>query len=263
MSNFYVKNNQNGLDVINNTYTSLDNTYQMYLDNTEFDLNLMQKDLNLQYNATITKTINSINNNNYTFTNGNINIYQSILKLNVGTGIYENQFKISIVGEDNPDFKIINESTQESLITSDKITISVFDTYNVFNVLIDALKYSDGIIFNSIDISELDVNSIILDNVINVGGNLSLILDNNIKINDFSFLNKLHLVDVDNDHIDLSIKNNIQTTDKMILFINDLLASELANPSDYGNLIISSNDIVPSGTNWTTLVANGWDYTII
>ena len=86
--NYTIKNKQNAIDVVNNTYTNHDHFSDLYILNDTFDINEMQTNLTLNYNKPISQIYNDIQNNGYTFINDDVVTFEQFLNVNIIDGNY-------------------------------------------------------------------------------------------------------------------------------------------------------------------------------
>lgn len=267
MSKYKIKQDQTGLDVVNNTFASQDNIYDLYVNNSEFNINLMQNQSVVDYTASTNKTINDIVNNQYIFKNSNVEIFKSLftLKLNIGTfivpqiSLYDNG---SIV---NVDVLISNSETNEmNIYNSTEINeISLFETENNITVNTDVLP--DEEIYNIINIGGSDsITDITLKDVKVAGAEVKLYINDLPVLNSYDFLNNITILDagLPNQVVHIDASRSLITSGNMNLFLSKLVSSGLSQMIDGGVLTLSQADQIPSGADWTTLMSLGWEYEI-
>lgn len=264
MENIVVKSGQTGLDIVNNTYASLDYILQMYTDNATFDINKMQKDT-FVYTKLNNQKINTIVNNKYTFVNGDVPVFTDVIKLKIADCSFNTFLELSTYyNEQNVflDYKyqIINDTRIIS------VKESTLDNYvNLYNVIND-MTISIGneyYQFNDLVISSISLgNRPIIEiafNKINVGNGFLLSMNQLPLITDFSFLNNLNFVKGFNDVITIDATGTLKTKQKMANFLYSLAHSPIGTADFYGALLITgSQDVTPFGDDWDTLVAAGW-----
>jgi len=265
MSTFKPKSLQTGLDTLNNTYASQDYLFNLYMDNPSFDINVMQ-DAPVIYTPLSNNTVNQINNNSYTFINGDVQIFNTFVNLQVIEGAYTINPNIAINGFGTVDYKYFNNDTNDAEIVNagNSTFLNLFNQINNIDLSIDISYMNDVLIFTSFDISSLSLGSISFPNTLNVGNNASLNLSNQLYIIDWTLLDKLNYINVGltGDTFTLNLSNSLQTTDRMEYFTYILDNASISNQIG-GKIIISSNDKILSGSDWTALVAKGWTYQII
>ena len=123
MASLKIQKNQTGIDVGNNTYANQDNISTLYLDNLEFDVNLMQPNLEVEYTKGDEQVINDISNNNYIFKNGNVEVFTSLMSIVANPGEFNVSFDIEVLDLNTnisyfPDFLVTNLDNNQSIIGS-------------------------------------------------------------------------------------------------------------------------------------------------
>lgn len=260
MSTYLIKEGQNGLDVVNNTLTTLNSIGTMYLDNTGFTLNEMQSQSNINYNKPVNNASTVIGVNDYTFTNGDVKVFNKLLDIVVPCGIYDTiNFHFSTADGGLLDYKVNDNIYVDSQGTTHEY-FTLLEQSNTLSFSIDD-SVDKNTIFNEIDLSFLNMSSISFVKSIKVT-DFSLNLQDSL-LTDWSFLGDIDYISVGaTSTVEINVSNCIQTTARMESFLVALLSSSLGN-IDSGTLTISANDIVPSGSTWTSLEAGGWSYTVV
>lgn len=92
---YKIQENQTAIDVVNQLYTTVDDISRLMLDNVEFDINLMNQDLEVRFDEPYNAIRNDINLNNLTFVNNNNVVYEVFDELSLPIGVYSD---IELVG---------------------------------------------------------------------------------------------------------------------------------------------------------------------
>lgn len=85
---YTIKEGQTALDVVNQLYGNQDNIGTLYSNNEDFDINLMQNNLEIFYEIQNSQLINEIQNNNYLFVNRDNVVYELLESLQLIPGNY-------------------------------------------------------------------------------------------------------------------------------------------------------------------------------
>lgn len=117
---YTIKEGQTALDVVNQLYGNQDNIGTLYSNNEDFDINLMQNNLEIFYEMQNSQLINEIQNNNYLFVNRDNVVYELLASLQLIPGNY-NFYDLypSYVGKSY--YEIINTG-EKKFITNSSVT---------------------------------------------------------------------------------------------------------------------------------------------
>lgn len=264
MATYKIQQNQTGLDIVNQLYTSQNNIYDIYLNNADFNINLMQYDLQVNYTNPINQTVNIINNNNYIFKNGNVSIFTELCTITSGIGIF-NTPEIILYSNIIPSLQINNTNTEEYFIfeQDDDIELKLYESENILKIAADLTP--DNIIYQSLDFNGSEAITNIALNPINVSGNFYLFMENMPNLTNYNFLENITIVDTGeaSQVINIDASRTLLSSGNMNLFLETLVNSSMSDVISGGLLSLSIDDVEPSGSDWTTLVSNGWSYSIV
>lgn len=250
---YNVKEKQNGIDIANSIY-GYPNIYDIYLNNDSFDVNVMQKDSDILYFGS---TANNV------YVNDEIKNYYDLFFITLNKSKYVNSLDVTVYDIKTDTSFLVDcliKTDDENVIVSDDYELILWRDKNLFNIAIDNIAFRTGKLFNGFTLDNVDISEISL-NEINIGGDFSLHM-NNCELSSWSFLNKLKYVNENNrDNVIIHVADSVKTLAKINNLVNSILASSIKDAN--GVIVISSNDHVPTGTNWATLSALGWTYDVI
>ena len=266
MATLKPKRGQTPIDLVNNMYASLDYVSKVYKDNPSFNINDEYTDV-LNYELITTQDVNNIVNNNYVFMNKIEKIYDDILTITYTSHLFNTDLGISlydIIQEADilPSYKYkLVETNEENIMAfGSNYNVNILEVTNEVIISIEKQSVNSETVINNINFNSAPIISIKAGKF-NVGDNFVMNLSNLYFLNDFSFITNIKYIGIGGVTLDLS--GTLQTTQRCNNFINILQSSSIGNADGESTLIISSNDIVPSGAVWTALETQGWSLSIV
>ena len=262
MSTYTIQEMQTGLDVCNQLYSDQDHIYDIYIDNDEFDINLMQNGITLDYTDVSNQIINEIVNNDFNFVNRDVVTTTNIIEFECSAGCFN--LDLGIVTYDgataSPDMYIKIDNTGDVLSnTNDISNVNLYEPYNTISIETD--KISESAIYSVLNFSNLNLTSLTLKDSVRVGYDFTLNITNQQNLIDFDFISKFVWVSVETyDSITINVENSIPNEAAMLSLTAALVSTGMEN----GVIIYNNNnDYTLSGSDWEILESRGWSNTLV